>query len=140
MGMGGSAGRTTDQKGTLAAPQVKAPSGAPVMPGMAAGQQSAPAQAPGAMPGASVHPSRPMKAKSEVAGPVAQRAVPVEAVQQVVFVLRVLDPEQIAAEKSVRAKSDQAKAAVMDAARVAPVEAKPSEPAKPAASASPAKQ
>jgi len=53
-----------------------------------------------------------------------------QAKQQVVFVLRVLDAEPIAAEESVRAKSGQAKAAAVDAARVAPVEAKPSEPAK----------
>jgi len=87
------------------------------------------------MPGAQAAASRPMKSKSEVAGPLAQKAIPVAAMRQVVFVLRVLAPGQIAAEKGVRAKSDQAKAAVMDASRVAPVEAKPA-----AASAPPAKQ
>jgi len=115
----------------------EAPSQVPAMPGMPAVQQAAPLQTPGGMPGAQPVPSRRLKAKSEAAPPVEQEGSRVEVPRRVVFVLRVLDAEQIAGEKTGNAKSGQAKAAV-DAARVAPVEAKAGAPAKPAAAASPA--
>jgi anti-sigma factor RsiW len=124
---------TADQKAAQTQQQTAGPpSPVPAMPGMAPGAGGVWGRSGmlGGLGGPPSAPSQRLKAKSDAGAAVEQEAGPVEGRQHVVFVLRVLDREQIAAEKSGKAEAGQAKAAMMDAARAAP--------AKPAASAAPA--